>query len=116
MFSVMHNGDVLGTTNLESGDPAELTVSGIFHNVGGPIGLAAWIKGNGGEEDKGAIYVTLNNDFSLLSSDGDTISFKEGTLIAVPDEDEAFLEISGLKQEDYKKYFPEHVAAASENS
>lgn len=111
MYTLTHEGDKVGTTNLERGDPSIFAVSGSFDNVGGASALAGWLKSIGGEEDKGVVFIALNNDFELLDANGNTIKFDEGHLIAVPADDEVFLDISGLSEEIYKTYFADHISA-----
>ena len=111
MFELHHAQESIGRSRLESGDPAERTVSGVFFNVGGAKALAGWIKSIGGSEDEGAVYVALNEDFALLDSEGQPVYYAEGTLISVPGEDETFVEFSGIREGDYEKHFSNHLAA-----
>jgi len=111
MFTLNHDGDIVGSTKLERGDPSARTVSGEFNNMGGAKALAAWIKSIGGEEDEGVVFVTLNKDFSLLDDDGNMVEFEDGNLISIPGDDEVFLDITGLSEEVYKTYFAEHISA-----
>ena len=111
MFTLTHEGDHVGTTKLERGDPAAYSVSGVFNNVGGVAALAGWLKSIGAEEDDGVIYIALDDDFVLLDKTGTALSFSGGSLIAVPGEDEAFLDIGGLSEDDYRLYFADHIAA-----
>lgn len=113
MYTLTHDGESVGNTKLERGDPSSYSVSGEFNNVGGPIALAGWIKSVGGNEDNGVVYIVLNNDFSLLDQGGKEVKFEEGTLISVPSEDEVFLEITGVSEEDYNTNFSEHLSALS---
>ena len=115
MFTLIHNNEKLGTSQLESGDPSTLNVSGIFHNIGGPIALAGWIKSIGGQEDSGVVFTPLNSDFRLVDKDDKIIPFKEATLISVPADKEAYLDVSGLTAESYANYFSEHIAATNES-
>ncbi|MDH5407773.1 MAG: hypothetical protein OEY00_04110, partial [Gammaproteobacteria bacterium] len=73
--------------------------------------MAGWIKSIGGEEDNGVVFIALNGDFALLDHDGEKIDFAEGHLIAVPDEDEVFVDITSRSEEDYQAHFTAHVAA-----
>lgn len=116
MYTLTHEGDKVGTTKLERGDPTIHAVSGLFDNVGGAKALAGWIKSIGGEEDNGVVFIVLNDAFTLVDHAGNTITFAEGNLIAVPGEDEAFLDITGLSAEDYHTYFAKHVSAMSDDS
>jgi len=111
MFTLTHDGENVGTTKFERGDPSTQEVSGVFYNVGGAIALAGWLKSVGGQEDEGVVFITLDNTFTLLDADGNTVTFGEGNLIAVPDDDEAYLDMSGLSAEDYKAYFADHISA-----
>ena len=111
MFTLTHGGEKIGTTKLERGDPSTHSVSGEFNNVGGAKPLSKWIKSIGGTEDDGIVFVVLNMDFALIDESGNVVKFEEGSLIAVPDEDEVFLDITGLSDEDYKTYFAEHISA-----
>lgn len=111
MYTLTHDGEDVGFSKLERGDPSSHTVSGIFNNMGGAKALAGWIKSIGGEEDDGVVFITLNNSFSLLDESGKVIEFKDGNLISIPEEDEVFLDIAGLSEEDYKIYFAEHISA-----
>jgi hypothetical protein len=111
LFVLKHSGDAIGVTNLESGDPDEHYVSGVFNNLGGAKALANWIASEGGDKDAGAAFIELGDDFELQTRDGDAIAFEGGTLIAVEAEEEAFLEITGLSAADYEKYFAQHIAA-----
>ena len=115
MYRLIHDGDSIGNTQLERGDPAELTVSGVFNNVGGAKPLAGWIKSVGGEEDKGVVFIALNDEFTLLDKADNAIKFSDAHLIAVPDDDEAYLDIS-VSQEDYNTYFAEHISALSDDA
>lgn len=116
MYTLTHDGDDIGTTKLESGDPSTYAVSGAFTNFGGAKALAGWIKSIGGEEDDGVVFIALNEDFTLLDQAGEIVKFTEGSLIAVPDESEVYLDISGLSEADYKAYFAEHVLAMESKS
>lgn len=115
MYSVIHKGDNIGKSNLESGDPEGLTVSGVFHNVGGAKPLAGWIKSVGGEEDKGVVFIALNEDFMIVDQKGTDITYTEAHLIAVPDDDEAYLDLT-LTKNDYGKFFSEHIDALDKES
>jgi len=111
MFTLTHDGENVGTTKMERGDPASRTVSGVFYNMGGAKALAGWIKSIGGEEDEGVVFITLNNGFTLLDQDGKVIEFEDGNLISIPADEEVFLDITGLSEGDYKTYFAEHISA-----
>lgn len=111
MYTLTHDGDKVGTTKLERGDPSIHSVSGEFYNVGGAKALAGWIKSIGGAEDDGVVFITLNADFTLVNAEGDEVKFAEGNLISVPQDDEVYLDISGISDEDYKTFFSEHLSA-----
>ncbi len=83
-------------SNLESGDPTERSASGVFYNIGGAKALAGWIRSIGGAEDEGVTYVAVGEEFELQSEDGQNIQCGEGTLIAVPETDETFLEFAEI--------------------
>ena len=110
-FRLMHTGESIGTSRLESGDPAAHSVSGVFVNVGGAKALAGWLKSVGGTEDDGVVYITMNEDFELQDGDGETLSFGAGTLISVPAQEETFVEFTGISAADYDAHFAGHVAA-----
>lgn len=116
MYSLNHDGESIGITHLERGDPAELAVSGAFSNMGGAKALAGWIKSVGGGEDDGVVFIELDDAFSLVDEDGNTIKYAEGHLIAVPKDDEAFLDLVGISEQDYKTYFADHLSAMNKNS
>ncbi|MCW8933621.1 MAG: hypothetical protein OQK98_02750 [Gammaproteobacteria bacterium] len=111
MFTLTHDGDDIGFSRLERGDPSSHTVSGVFNNMGGAKALAGWIKSIGGEEDEGVVFVTLNKGFTLLDQTGKVIEFQDGNLISIPEDDEVFLDITGISEEVYKTYFAEHISA-----
>lgn len=111
MFTLTHEGENVGFSKLERGDPSINAVSGIFNNMGGSKALAGWIKSIGGEEDEGVVFIELNKDFSLFNEAGQTIEFQGGNLISIPQEDEVFLDITGISDEVYKTYFSEHITA-----
>lgn len=111
MFTLTHDGEDVGITKLERGDPSSRTVSGVFNNMGGAKALAGWIKSIGGEEDDGVVFITLNKGFTLLDQAGKEIVFHDGNLISIPEENEVFLDITGLSDEDYKTYFAQHISA-----
>lgn len=113
MFFVNHEGDTIGTSALESGDPEQLSVSGVITNMGGAKALAAWMKSIGAQEEDGATFIALNKDFTLVGSEGEEIAFSEGTLIAVPETEETFVELLGISDEDYAKHFPKHIESVS---
>ena len=112
LFTLLHAGDAIGTSNLESGDPDSTSASGVFNNLGGAKALAGWLKSIGGSEDEGAVFVGLDQDFELQTREGDKIAFSEGSLIAVPEADETFLELSGIPQQTYRAFFAGHIEAA----
>ena len=114
MYTLNHDGEKVGSTQLERGDPETHSVSGVFNNLGGSKALTGWIKSIGGAEDDGVVFVVLNNDFELINEAGEVVKFEEGNLIAVPEEDEVYLDITGLSKEDYKTYFAEHLSAMSD--
>jgi len=116
MYTLSHAGEAIGITKLERGDPTTHAVSGEFMNMGGSKALAAWIKSIGGEEDDGVVFIALNEDFTLLDEEGKPIKFLEGNLISVPEEDEVFIDITCLNEEEYKTNFAEHVSAMDNNS
>ncbi len=116
MFTLTHAGDKIGTTKLERGDPSTYSVSGEFQNMGGAKALSGWIKSIGGAEDDGVVFVALNTDFALTDQSGNVIKFAEGSLISIPAEDEVFLDLIGLSEEDYKEYFAEHISAMDNDS
>lgn len=111
MYTLTHEGETIGSSKLERGDPSMRTVSGVFNNMGGSKALAGWIKSIGGEEDEGVVFIELNKDFSLLDEAGKTVEFLSGNLISIPEDDEVFLDITGLSDEVYKAYFEEHISA-----
>lgn len=111
MYTLTHEGEPIGFSHLERGDPSSRTVSGIFNNMGGSRALAGWIKSIGGDEDDGVVFIELNRDFSLLDKEGNTVKFEGGNLISVPDEEEVYLDITGLSDEVYKTYFAGHISA-----
>jgi len=116
MYTLTHDDDKVGTTKLERGDPSIYAVSGLFDNVGGAKALAGWIKSIGGEEDNGVVFIALDDAFTLADHAGNPIKFSEGNLIAVPGEDEAFLDITGLSADDYSTYFAGHITAMNGDS
>jgi hypothetical protein len=116
MYTLTHEGDKVGTTKLERGDPSAHAVSGVFNNIGGAKALAGWIKSIGGEEDAGIVFVVLNKDFSLVDQDENVVDFGDATLIAVPEGDEVFLDITGLSEEVYKTFFADHISAMNSDS
>ncbi|PCJ43169.1 MAG: hypothetical protein COA99_07800 [Moraxellaceae bacterium] len=116
MYTLTHAGEKIGTTKLERGDPSTHAVSGVFNNIGGAKALAGWIKSIGGEEDGGVVFIVLNKDFVLVDEADNVVKFGDGTLIAVPEEDEVFLDITGLSEEDYKANFAEHISAMENDS
>lgn len=111
MYLLTHDGENVGTTQLERGDPLTLSASGVFNNLGGSKALAAWIKSIGGEEDNGVVFAVLNDTFTLLDQAGNTVEFAEGHLMAVPEDGEAFLDISGFSEAYYTVHFSEHISA-----
>lgn len=111
MYTLKHEGEKIGTTKLERGDPSGLAVSGVFHNIGGAKALAGWIKSIGGEEDDGVVFIALKESFTLFDQAEKAVEFTEGHLIAVPQENEVYLDITCLSEEDYNAYFSEHVSA-----
>ena len=111
MFTLTHDGEDVGFSKLERGDPTSHTVSGVFNNMGGAKALAGWIKSIGGEEDEGVVFIELNKDFALLDQAGTIVEFQDGNLISIPDDDEVFLDITGVSDDVYKTYFAEHISA-----
>lgn len=111
MFTLTHEGDKVGVSQLESGDPSIMAVSGAFKNMGGAKPLAGWIRSIGGTEDDGVVFISLNSDFVLTNENGDAISFNEGSLISIPADDEVYLDITGVSEEDYKSNFANHLSA-----
>jgi len=111
MYTLIHEGENVGFSKLERGDPSINAVSGVFNNMGGSKALAGWIKSIGGEEDEGVVFIELNKDFSLIDEDGKTLEFQGGNLISIPEEDEVYLDITGISDELYKTYFAEHITA-----
>ena len=111
MFFISHDGDTIGTSALESGDPEQMSVSGVFANMGGAKALSGWIKSIGGQEEDGATFVALDKSFALFDAEGTVLEFSEGTLIAVPETDETYIEFVGISNENYQKYFPKHLAS-----
>ena len=111
MFTLTHEDDRIGTTKLERGDPSALTVSGAFDNIGGAKALAGWIQSVGGSIDDGVVFIALDDNFSLLDPEGNAIQFAEGHLMAIPADDEVFIDIAGLSIQDYQTYFARHIDA-----
>lgn len=111
MYTLTHEGDTIGTTNLERGDPPALEASGVFENIGGAKALAAWIKSVGGEEDDGVVYIALNDDFILSDADNEVVNFSQSHLMAVPAQDEVYLEVTLSTKEAYESYFGDHMRA-----
>ena len=111
MYTLDHEGENVGHSKLERGDPSIRSVSGVFSNMGGAVALAAWIKSIGGNEDDGVVFIELNNDFSLVDDSGNTIKFQSGNLISIPVEDEVYLDITGISDDDYKEFFAGHITA-----
>ena len=116
MYTLTHEGDTIGTTKLERGDPSIQSVSGEFFNVGGAKALAGWIKSIGGAEDDGVVFITLNSDFTLVNTNGDEVRFAEGNLISIPQDDEVYLDITGISDEDYKTFFAGHLTAMNSDN
>ncbi len=116
MYTLTHEGEAIGSSKLERGDPSERTVSGVFNNMGGSKALAGWIKSIGGQEDGGVVFIELNNDFILLDHEGSAIEFQGGNLISVPADEEVYLDITGLSDEVYKNYFSDHISALQNES
>lgn len=114
MYTLNHEGEKVGVSKLESGDPSIFSVSGIFNNIGGAKPLAAWIKSIGGAEDDGVVFIALNEAFNVVNSDGHSISFQEGNLIAIPNDDEVYLDLTGVSEEDYAANFSSHLNALAE--
>ncbi|RDH85943.1 MAG: hypothetical protein DIZ80_00255 [endosymbiont of Galathealinum brachiosum] len=111
MYTLTHEGENVGNSKLERGDPSIRAVSGVFNNMGGSKSLANWIKSIGGEEDEGVVFIDLNKDFSLLDEAGNVVEFSGGNLISIPDADEIYLDVTGITDEVYKTYFSEHISA-----
>lgn len=116
MYTLTHEGDHVGVSKLESGDPAINSVSGLFNNMGGSIAMAGWLKSIGGQEDDGVVFIELNNDFSLLDESGQKLEFAGGSLISIPGDDEVYLDITGLSDEVYTTYFSAHITAMQKDS
>ncbi len=115
-FTLLHDGERIGTSNLERGDPAERSASGVFYNIGGAKALAGWIQSIGGAEDEGVTYVAVGEEFELQSDDGQIVAIGEATLIAVPETDETFLELSEIPESTYATFFADHIAALGDDS
>ena len=115
MYTLTHEGEKVGTTKLESGDPSALTVSGVFNNVGGAKALAGWIKSVGGAEDEQVVFIALDDKFELSDAEGNKLDFAEAHLITVPDDNEAYLDLSCKSEEDYQDKFSEHVSSLEGN-
>ena len=111
MFNLLHEGERIGGSRLESGDPEARSVSGVFFNMGGSTALAGWLKSIGGQEDEGVVFLVMNDDFELQDGEGLKVPFAEGTLISVPGEDEAFIELSDIPEGHYSTHFAGHIAA-----
>ena len=113
-FTLLHDGERIGTSNLERGDPAERSASGVFYNIGGARALAGWMRSIGGAEEDGVTYVAIGAEFELQAGDGQTVDCDEGTLIAVPETDETFLEFTDIPEQSYRANFADHIAALSD--
>ena len=113
-FTLLHDGERIGTSNLERGDPAERSASGVFYNIGGARALAGWMRSIGGAEEDGVTYVAIGAEFELQADDGQTVDCDEGTLIAVPETDETFLEFTDIPEQSYRANFADHIAALSD--
>ena len=111
MFILNHEGEKIGTTMLERGEPSDRAVSGQFFNLGGAMAIAGWIKSIGGQEDNGVIFITLNEDFELIEKSGQVITFEQAHLISVPDEEEVYLDVSGVAEQAYDQFFANHQIA-----
>jgi len=111
-FRITHEGDTIGSTLFEGGDPDSRSVSGRVYNMGGAEALASWIRSIGGAEDDGAVYIELNTDFRIEDGEGNDIPFDEATLISVPSDGEAFIDVSGISGDQYSSLFAHHVDAA----
>jgi hypothetical protein len=111
MFYLKFNGESIGSSNLENGDPEKFSVSGDFANVGGPETLAKWLKHLGGTEEKGITHFVLDERFLLATEDDQEIGYAEATLIAVQETNEAFIDVTGIPEEDYKACFAKHIRA-----
>ena len=111
MYYLKYNGESIGSSHLENGDPDIFSVSGSFTNVGGPATLAKWLKHLGGSEENGTAHFVLNEYFSLATVEDQEIGYSEATLIATPESNEAYLDITGIPEEDYKTYFARHIEA-----
>lgn len=113
MYTLFHEGEALGGTVLESADPESHSISGRFNNTGGPIVLSAWIMSNSGTEEGDIVYLNLAEEFQLKDAAGEKVVFDESTLIAIPDENEAFIEIIIRDKSVYDSFLAEHETALS---
>lgn len=111
-FRIRHEGDLIGSTLFEGGDPDSRGVSGALHNAAGAKALAGWILSIGGAEEDGAVFIELGADFLIQDDAGNAIPFAEATLIALPAEDEAYIDVLGIPSDDYHAHFMHHVEAA----
>lgn len=117
MYSLLHDGEILGSTLFESADPEAHSVSGQFNNAGGPIALSGWIMSNGGAEEGEVIYLNLMKSFEVHSQASEPLFYDEATLIAVPNENEAFIELIIHDEATYEKFLMQHtVALAGEDT
>lgn len=111
-FRITHEGDLIGSTHFEGGDPDSRGVSGVVHNRAGAKALAGWIMSIGGAEDDGAVYIELGAAFLIQDDAGNSMPFDEATLIALPEDGEAYIDVTGIPGEIYHAHFMHHVQAA----
>ncbi len=111
MYYVKFDGERIGSSYLENGDPEIFSVSGSFTNVGGAEALAKWLKHLGGTEEEGTTHLVLNEKFSMETAEEENISYTEATLIAIPDSDEAYIDVTGVPEESYRAIFAKLVDA-----
>jgi len=111
-YRIRHDGDVVGITHFEGGDPDTRGVSGVVHNQAGAKALAMWIMSIGGAEDAGAVYIELGDAFAIEDEAGDALTFDEATLIALPGEEEAYIDVAGVPDDSYRERFMHHLQAA----
>lgn len=109
MYRLIHQNKIIGTSQLESGDPSIGSASGELVEAGTCEAMAAWIQAEGGVQEDGVHLLEIDSSFLVMIGADTAIPFEGGSIICVPEEDEIFLEIAGIPAPEYAHFFPKHV-------
>ncbi|MEM7592912.1 MAG: hypothetical protein AAF383_15575 [Cyanobacteria bacterium P01_A01_bin.83] len=109
MYSLLYQRRIIGSSELESGDPPMGCVLGILNIEVPIIEFTNFINSLGGDNHNGILYFSLTREFRVIDSDQKALKYQGGCIIICPELKEIWLELLGIGYPEYGYLFPQHV-------